>query len=669
VLRSALSLMQTSSNSKYEILTDELVEEIARLPAEDQSQILVLGNHPDYPGQWVVDCLDSSFFFHFEDRIGPFRSVSPAGLGEFLSLARSLGYRVLFEDDPKSILATYDRLNDPPPFELQSVVSGTQYGFYPWQLQGFNFLKDKQGGKAIWSTGTGKTALAAALVRYHLGSTAQLVFYLAKAHNKVNTQRKLRSLGGVESIVLDASTPVKREQLYIDLYERLEAGENLVLITNYEKFREDEEAFKILMSGRDVMCVWDEMPTRLSNRDTKLYHAVLRCIWKTAKDRPDDVPNPLKSKLRVKSYRGYELTATPIENDIEGDFNCTRLIDPKVFGSVSDFKNEYAATMNFFNPHKVDTWKNLDKFAAKQAHITHVVNKKDPDIAKFFPKVRYEPLVIDWDDRDRKVYDALAGKALDVLEANFDEANVLALIGVMQMMCDAPSMVNLSAQRRADYADELAAFIAGESDKEPKKSGSDVALALAESLGSLSDDRHTKLLTLKELITETHADERILVYTAFGPMLLPILSAHLDDWGVRHVVYSGTQRQRQEALDTYRADDSIQVWLSSDAGSDSIDLEMATVGIDYDLPWKATTRVQRWNRANRAGAKHDQQRFYSLLMANSVEHRKLEIIEKKQGFHDEVYEGKLNEEALSSRMTSGDLMYVLTGDESAIGTE
>lgn len=644
-------------STKYEVLTDALAEEIATHP--DPDRFLILEEHPDYKGRWIVNCLDQGFFFDFEDVIGPYRVVSPNGVDAFMKLAAELGYRVVFGESPELILKAFEHLSDPPPFSLNSNRPGTTCGFYPWQLQGFNFLKDISGGKAIWSTGAGKTALAAALIRYHMESNnVNLTFFLAKAHNKINTQRKLKQLASVESVVLDAPTPKLRGELYAELYSRLDAGEKLVVITNYEKFREDEEAFKLLVTDRDTLFIWDEMPTRLSNRSTKLYESILRTIWKTTKDGPTDVPNPLKSQLRVKSYRSCELTATPIENNPEGDFNCTRIVDPTVFGKVEDFHNEYVATYNFFQPSKPEGWHKLDKMALAQSHITHVVNKADPDIAQFFPKVNYEPIIIDWDVKDRKVYDALSGKAKEKIEANFDEANVLALIGVMQMLCDAPSMVNLSAKNREQYESELASFISGESDREPNRRGSEIAIELVEALGELKDDNHTKLITLRELITEKHADERILVYTAFGPMLLPILSEKLTDWGVSHVVYAGTQKARQRALDQYRSED-IQVWLSSDAGSDSIDLEMASVGIDYDLPWKYTTRVQRWNRANRAGANHESQSFYSLLMADSVEHRKLEIIEKKQGYHQALYEGAVNDEALTSRMTGEDLLYVL----------
>jgi hypothetical protein len=54
--------------------------------------------------------------------------------------------------------------------------------------------------------------------------------------------------------------------------------------------------------------------------------------------------------------------------------------------------------------------------------------------------------------------------------------------------------------------------------------------------------------------------------------------------------------------------------------------------------------------------------FYMLLMADSVEFRKVEIISRKLGFHNSVFKGQINEEAISMRMTLADLWYMVTGE-------
>lgn len=637
------------------------IEAITSLPDDEMARYLVLEEHPEFGGYWLVNGFNNDFFFDLESIIGSYCTVSPFGLDEFLAAAGQAGYYVAFLDPPERILTAFEHLSDVPPVSINSTMQGTVNGFLPWQAQAVNFLKDIS-GKAIHSTGTGKTAVATGLIKYHLGQkTFDICVYVCKAHNKIGTQRKLKQLGDIESIILDASKPDKRAAMYADLFRRLEEGERLVLITNYEKFREDEEAFKLLVADRDLMCIFDEMPTRLSNRETQLYGSVLRTIWKTKTDTPSSTPNPLQSKKRVKSYRAYELTATPIENDPEGDFNATRLIDPTVFGTVGEFRSEYVARYNFFDENKPESWHNLDKMALKQAHITHVVNKKDPDVAKFFPKDHYEPIIIDWDPRDRRIYDMLTGKASALVKTSLDESNVLALIGVMQMMCDMPSMINASAASREDWINEMELYV-GDDEYAPGARGSSVAWEMLQAVGkTLIDANHTKLATLRDILLDKHPDDKALVYTTWNNLQIPTLSRYLTDWGIEHVTYTGTAKQKQLAQDHFRSEDACRVFLSSDAGSDSWDAEMAAVGIDYNLPWKYSTQVQRWNRRNRVNSPHEFQYAYGLIMADSVEDRKQQIVSRKKGYHEALYEGKINEAAISARMTKKDLLDILGG--------
>lgn len=651
--------LHSPQEGKFLVLDEDQIDVIVSLPEDEQARWLLLEEHPEFKGFWLVNGFHPDFFFDLEDIIGSYCTVAPAELERFFDTADEAGYYVGFIESPEHILESYAHLSDTPPVSINSTMAGTVNGFLPWQGQAINFLKDIS-GKAIHSTGTGKTAVATGLIKYHSErQNFDICLYVCKAHNKIGTQRKLMQLGDIESTILDASTAAKRASMYADLYRRLEDGERLVLITNYEKFREDEEAFKLLAADRDLMCIYDEMPTRLSNRDTLLYKSVLRTVWKTQTDEPNSTPNPLKSKHRVKSYRAYELTATPIENDPEGDYNCTRLVDPTVFGSVRDFRDEYVARFNYFDEYKPEAWHNLDKMALKQAHITHVVNKNDPDVAKYFPKDHYEPIIIDWDPRDRRVYDTLIGKATKLVNTNLEEANVLALIGVMQMMCDMPSMINASAASREAWMQEMDGFM-GDDEDAPIVKGSSVAWELIQAIGKkLIDANHTKLIMLRDILLDKHPDDKCLVYTTWNDLQIPTLSRYLTDWGVDHVTYTGTGKQKQAAQDHFRREDSCRVFLSSDAGSDSWDAEMAAVGIDYNLPWKYSTRVQRWNRRNRVNSPHKFQYAYGLIMADSIEDRKEQIIARKQGYHQTVYEGKVNEAALSARMTRADLLYIL----------
>jgi SNF2 family DNA or RNA helicase len=283
-----------------------------------------------------------------------------------------------------------------------------------------------------------------------------------------------------------------------------------------------------------------------------------------------------------------------------------------------------------------------------------------------FPKIMPpDPVIlIDWDSRDRAIYDMLATNAVQILEqeSESEEFNVLALIQVMQMMCDAPSMIGKSAENHKEFKRVVEELDSEDDDLPRMVKGSEIAVRLVETLKKApTDERHTKFETLREILMEKHPDDKALVYMTWASYGFAPVCHQLDKWGISYVAYTGTDKQRQVAKDAFRADPDIQVFLSSDKGSDSIDLPEAAVGVNYNLPWTWTRKRQRQGRNNRVDSQLETTWWYDLIMANSVEERKQEIIATKEGYHRQLFDGKPAEDAIASKLSREDLIYILKG--------
>lgn len=651
--------------SSYRVLSDEVLDEIESLPLKEQRDYLFLEPHPRFPGRWHVDGVDSSFFFDFEEEIGQYRVVSPSSLAQFLERADDLRYKVIFVEDPASILDAWDHLNDPPEFSLNSDMPNTIAGFLPYQLQGFNFLrKTPHGGLAIWSTGTGKTALETGLFKQHLEhEDYSLGLIVCKRNNKYDTQSKLFKLGGIDYAYILDGTPKKRKEIYSLFADVLDGGGRLIGICNYEKFREDTDFFIELVEGRNVVIGWDEMPTKLSNRGTVLYGAVRRTLYEP--EHENDATVSL-DRIRPSKLRQYDFTATPIENSPIGLLNQVRLIDPSVWPTIKGWEKKYVASRNRFD-REPETFKSLDLMGLEIEHITHVVDKSDPDIAKMFPAIREEVIYVDWSSQDRRVYDMLQQIAKELNEeakasGETRPMNALQLIGVLRMLCAAPSMVQQSAENRAEFETILAEITEEEAD-ELQTSGSEAALMLLDKLKKpLTNDHCNKLEELRVLLQEKHPEEKFLVFTSFSGYGFPPLREALEKWGVTYEVYQGNDKERQEAKDSFRTNPDTRVLLLSDSGSDSIDLPEARVGVEYDPSWSHARKTQKRNRNHRVNSTHDWIIWYELVYPDSVEERMREIIARKKGYHDGVFSGTIAEASLSARMTREELLYILTGE-------
>ena len=636
------------------LLDDDLMHHIASLDPDDAGAWLILTPHPDFAGGWYVESLDPAFFFEFEDLIGEYRVVFPSGLEVFKQRADELEYSLAWTEDPASVLLSYEALSEPPRFSISSKLPGTVHGFLPWQIEGYNKLikPDLRGGLCFWDTGTGKTVFVAMGIIHHIAEhDVDTILVVVKSNNKRDMQKKLKKLAGIDSVILDGYKPSKRIEKYVEL----DAMDRRVIVMNYEKFRHDQPFLEALLTGRRVLIFWDEMPTKLKNRGTQLYNSVRDVLYKPSAD-----SGPMAKKIswhmrRPSWLRQYELTATPIERDPGDQFSCVRLIDPDVLGNVSQFEREHVLQRDPFSK-KPKVWTRIDHMGHKLDHMMHRVDKTDPKVAPYFPSVIEDPIYIDWNDKHRRVYDALASKAALMLEDG-EDVSVLALISVLQMLCDAPSMVNTSALRREAFENLLAE---ASEDDEVAKQGSEIAMRLMQQVGELNDKDHPKLQRLKEDLTERYPDEKVLFFATWADYLAPVITKYLDEWGVTYELYAGTDKQRQDAKERWRTDPDCRVLVSSDAGSDSVDLPEASLVINYNLPWLFSRLRQRINRASRADSGHQFLRVLNYLMADSVEERREELIEERREYHEE-FVGFATKQSRSSRYSMQDLIYVLTG--------
>ena len=612
---------------------------------------LILQPSESYPGYWEIESVFDDYLPEFEDLVGNYRVISPARLDMFMERAEAGNFKVAFTEDPESMLDPVRHLSDKPCVALNSELNNTTEGFLPWQVVGFNklVLSDLPAGYAVWDTGTGKTTLIASSILWHEQlEDYDLALVFVKSHNKTDMARKLYKLAGIKSYVID-NDPEHRAQAYYEVLTRLSEGKRTVVITNYEKIR-DDGVYDQLVKRRRVLCFWDEMPTKLAHAKTQLYKAAKRMLYTSFVSRP----NP-------KWMRHLILSATPLDRDPGDVYNCLHLVRPFYLGSPSDFNSRYVRRRNWISG-EPEVWGDLDEIELRVDHMVHRVSEDDPEVAAMLPENIPDDRVLDWNYKHRYVYDKLTRKAREIYDEE-EKPNALALIQVMQMLCDAPSMVLASAENRQRFEAMLLQF----GDDMPPLSGptgSSIALRLLEhvSPSELMDVGHSKLEWLKEILTEKHPNDKVVVHSTWASYIWPVWEHWLTKWGVSYVIYGGTEKHKQQALDRFRTDWNVQVFLSGDSGSDSIDIPQARAGVQYNLPWGFVTDTQRSGRYRRVDSTHKHVHTHYGRMVNSVEDRKKDIQDRKRSYHAAIFEGRAVESALSARLTPDDFRYMLFGD-------
>ena len=678
------------SVSEITVLTDEL-EDALHERRVDLNSYLFLETHDTLKRAWKVQSFDATYQGRLGDAISRFGTVNLFNYPRFASVADEMGYTPVFMDDPAEHFSWVKSLNADPGVCVNSTLPGTIGGFLPFQARGINFMKSCD--RAVyyqWSTGTGKTLAAEGTILtkaqegYGANKTEgfDLCLYVVKPNNLVNTLRKLQDHTGLRGRIL-SGTPKRRERIIAETAAAMVAGEQPILIFNAEKFREDTELLALLVEDHKLLVIIDEMPTKYANRSTALYKATAEVLYTSF-----IVPTTGKSKGKkvfypnVKADRPSEvfyvaMSATPISNSPEDFFNCVRLMDSSIYGSVNDFNNLFVASRDRW--FQVESWKNIDLMGAMASHIVHQVDKHtDPEIKAQFPtKLPPETVYCDLDPASERLYAKLAHEYENISTSSvLDFQEILAAIGTFQMICSNPRSVLVSAKLREEYEAKLDAFIAtGASDEEIKEfekknvQGSLVALklrALINDDAKFTDEDKSgnctvsKMIELRERI-EQH-DDKVIVFTTMNDTLLPLISEWFDKWGIKHVKYHGGitgHANKQAVIDEFRSNPDVKVFLSTDAGSDSIDLPEATLTVHYDLPWTQAKITQRENRQDRIDSTKDAVQVVTLAVPFTVEDRKQEILATKQGYHDKLFSGDISEAAEAT--AKSDFLYILTG--------
>ena len=137
-----------------------------------------------------------------------------------------------------------------------------------------------------------------------------------------------------------------------------------------------------------------------------------------------------------------------------------------------------------------------------------------------------------------------------------------------------------------------------------------------------------KLLALRQLITKTHAKDKVLIFTQFADTAR-YLAREVRRAGVTHVEVATGASADPYALacrfspksnsKTVAKADEVRVLICTDVLSEGQNLQDSNVVVNFDLPWAIIRLIQRAGRVDRIGQRAEEIFCYSFLPADGVE--------------------------------------------------
>lgn len=162
------------------------------------------------------------------------------------------------------------------------------------------------------------------------------------------------------------------------------------------------------------------------------------------------------------------------------------------------------------------------------------------------------------------------------------------------------------------------------------KADSDALCEILKAHGTWDSANDKKLQKLFELLTVTHPNEKVLVFTQFADTVEYLADA-LKRLGVQRLegVTGDSENptrlawrfspQSNDKRDVVSAEEELRVLIATDVLSEGQNLQDAHVVVNFDLPWAIIRLIQRAGRVDRIGQKHEQIFCYSFYPMDGVD--------------------------------------------------
>jgi len=299
---------------------------------------------------------------------------------------------------------------------------------------------------------------------------------------------------------------------------------------------------------------------------------------------------------KIKHDYIFALSGTPLETELEELYNIVRLVNPEVLpANPLKFRHRYCKFDRFG---KIVGYQHIPEVTRRIAAIT--LRRTRADALGELPRVQERPVWLEFEAKQRAIYDGIRDGLNRALSAEqlreLDASNVMTEVMRLREICDSP---------RIHFP---------EMKPSPKE---------METLALLEEHIHGRR---KQAVVFTQ-------WTRMGNLLEEELRE--AGFAVAYLHGGVEARKRAELVEEFQRG-KYHVFLSTDAGGLGLNLQSASMVINFDLPFNPAKVEQRVARAHRLG-QTESVYVVNLLMSGSIEENLVRIIARRQRLFSDVF--------------------------------
>lgn len=331
------------------------------------------------------------------------------------------------------------------------------------------------------------------------------------------------------------------------------------------------------------------------------------------------------------------LSATPHNGKTEPFLRLIRLLDADAFPNAKSIVREQVAPF-LIRTEKREAIDNNGNLLFKN-RITHLVS-------------------ITWDQRNnlqQELYEMVSSyvaktynKALRNRKKNM--CLIFLLIIMQRMVTSSTAAIRQSLERRLNVLQEQRTRVGNLTEEDLDELN--IEDGVEDALEAISLDMELEIEELKEIISlakqalfqnrdakveplfneidtilSEDRTQKIIIFTEFVATQ-EYLRSLLINRGYSVTILNGGMsiEERNAAMQEFR--NQTNIFISTDAGGEGLNLQFANIIINYDLPWNPMKIEQRCGRVDRIGQQRDVH-IYNFIVADTVENRVREVLEEK----------------------------------------
>lgn len=474
----------------------------------------------------------------------------------------------------------------------------------------------------------------------------------------------------IEAEIVDASKLIET----IEAIRRNPRGKSMILVTSLEGIRAKDEAWdsESTNTRKRLGGLLEEM----ADRSTEYLFDLVIIDEAHYLRNPSTASHQIARLLRDNSGSFILLSATPIQTSDENLYNLLALLSPEDYSNYSIFMeliNSNSKLIHLENlikykgnaqrakellsdiinhaPFLIDEYlvndlkKNLSKdflsyeeridlsrkIAERSFYSRYINRTRKRDVIENRVIRESHTFTYSFTEEEQSIYNSVTEQLRHSYSLDDDIANFVLIARQRQMTSSLPAAFKQwSSHDNQKGLDELLwdnfRGITFFENKQMERSFDFSSLPPIEKIGYLEniDSKYTELKTQLNILISREPGEKVVVFS-FYRETIAYLKRRLTKEGLHVVSIIGgmSAQEKYSTIDGFSNPTGPNILISSEVGSEGIDLQFCHIIINYDLPWNPMRLEQRIGRIDRIGQKSDKIYIYNIACKDTIEDRVL----------------------------------------------